>query len=143
MARQTSINGGGQRPETMLEGVEAFGTNLATLAGLQARLAAHDFRAAMAISTPALITLGVVLLMAAAGSVVGLIGLAIWIAATFEMTTARAFLFTALAAFLLSGLAATLAIRRLRAGLVIFRRSNEELQRNLAWLGTVLAHSGR
>lgn len=136
-------DGHGHGPETMLQGIEDFGANLANLAGLQARLAALDLRAAMAISIPALIALGMAFVTVTAGAVVGLFGLALWAATAFAVTPTQAFLFAALAALLLSGLAALVAIRRLQTGLASFNRSNEELQRNLAWLGNVLAHSGR
>ena len=52
-------------------------------------------------------------------------------------------LLTAVVALALAGLIAWLSGTRLGHSFEAFRRSSDELARNVAWIKTVLAHSGR
>jgi len=49
----------------------------------------------------------------------------------------------ALIGLVISGVAAALLARSLTRSFSYFRRSQEELERNLAWVKTTLIHSGR
>jgi hypothetical protein len=144
MVDQTAMNNLiGRRSNGMLDGVGSFSSNLAALAGLQARLVACDFREAVARSAAWLFALAAAGLLLAGSVTIGLAGIALWISAALDLTPATTLMITALGTILFGLVAGTLALGRLRANLAIFRRSQEEFQRNLAWIGTVLSHSGR
>jgi ABC-type siderophore export system fused ATPase/permease subunit len=144
MAREallnTPANGHGRTP--VLGGVGSFGQNLATLATLQAKLAALDLKASLASAAPA-IAAGFLALNVVVASVILALGAIGWILAT-EMAwpTAQSLLFVASIAFVLAILVGFVAYQRIQRSLTIFRRSGEELERNIAWIKTVLAQSG-
>ena len=78
-----------------------------------------------------------------ASATAGMFGLAAWLAADMGIPLSRSLLLVAAGGIVLSGSMAAFAIQRLRSSLASFRRSREEFERNLAWLRTVLVHSGR
>lgn len=144
MARKTTLNGSAPvRPDSMLEGVSSFGHNLATLASLQARLAACDLHDSLALAAPAIAVLIVAALLVMGSVGIGLFGVALWCGSILGLSLIQALLLTSLAVLLVSGLGAFWAARRISSSFKTFRRSGEELQRNLSWIQTVLAHSGR
>lgn len=144
MARQTTLIAARQPASSgVFEGVSSFGNDLVTLAGLQARLAAHDARDSFEQAAPALAALAITALMAFGGTVVIGIGVAFWVDQATELSTPEAFLLVGSATLVLAGLIAGLAIWRLGHCFTSFHRTHEEFQRNLAWARTVLAHRGR
>lgn len=151
MAHQATMNGhrpavdaGGQTFEGIASGLGAFGTNLASLAALQAQLAAHDFRDSLSRAAPWLATLLATFLIVSAAVVIGMLGLADWLLTrSLADGIGQARLYVCLGGLILGALLATLAVARLRKSFNAFRRSQDELQRNVAWIRTVLAHSGR
>jgi len=144
MARQATLN---TDPATsingMLNGIGDLGSNVVTLTTLQARLAAEDFRESATRAQPALIAAAFLVPLGFASITVGLLGLAYWMAAALAMPLGQSLLLVAAGGILVSSVVAALAIQRCRASLASFRRSREELERNIAWLRTVLTHSGR
>jgi len=129
--------------EGMVGSIADFGNDVATLAELQLKLAAFDFKetTAKALVPLSLVAVGLVVLL---GSVpVALGGLALLVAQLFSITIGWALLLTALVIMILTGALVVFAGRRLVASFASFRRSREELVRNIAWIRTVLVYSGR
>lgn len=149
MASQATLNGGTNRiwtpnePEGVIEGVGSLGSNLANLAMLQARLALIDLRDSLLAARVSLIVLATGLLLIPCCLVIGLLGLADWLA---DLAHARPYavrMILAAGVIVVGAVAGLLALRRLTRSFTSFRRSQDELQRNLAWVRTVLSHSGR
>jgi len=144
MARQATLSTDpGASLNGMLNGIGDLGSNVVTLTTLQARLAAEDFRASASRAQPALIAAAFLVPLGFASVTVGLYGLAYWTAAELGIPLGRTLLLVAVGGMLVSSCMAALVIQRLRGSLASFRRSREELERNIAWLRTVLMHSGR
>lgn len=133
-------NGNGN---AMIGGIGSFGSNLATLATLQARLAACDLKEYLQQAAPYLAVLFVAALLGLASITVALFGAGHWIVSATGLSVAAAFGVLGGTVLAVSGVLAWLAARQLGKGLSSFRRSSEELDRNLAWIRTVLTHSGR
>jgi hypothetical protein len=147
MAHQTVRNGSSAAKDRLnngvIEGVSSFGNDLTTLAVLQARLASYDLRESMKRATPiiaGLIALGTI---AAASAVVGLAGLSLWLATLLQVQVGIVMMVVALASLIIAGVAFSLLARSLSSSFSSFRRSQEELERNLAWIKTTIMHSGR
>ncbi len=144
MARQATLNTDpGASLNGMLNGIGDLGSNVVTLTTLQARLAAEDFRASASRAQPALIAAAFLVPLGFASLTVGLLGLAYWMSAELAIPLGRTLLLVAAGGILASSSLTALTIRHLLASLASFRRSREELERNIAWLRTVLMHSGR
>jgi predicted phage tail protein len=148
MVDQASVNGHatGRLPGTQsaeVDGVAEFVDDLASLAELQARLAAADLRdAARKSAVPIVLTVVGVAVMAASLPV-ALVGLGWLLASALKIHQGWAMLMTAGAATALGGLAAGLSGRRLRHSFDSFRRSRKQFTLNLAWVRTVLVTSAR
>ncbi len=146
MVDQTSVNGRGTARaagshSAEFEGVAEFVDDLASLAELQAKLAAVDFRdAARKSAIPIVLTLVGVALMVAS-ILVALLGAGWLIASALKIHQGWALLLTAAAAMALGGLAAGLGGTRLGHSFDSFRRSRKQLWLNLAWVKTVLVTS--
>ena len=144
MARQATLNTDPSASlNGMINGIGDLGNNLVTLTTLQARLAAEDFRESASRAQPALIAAAVLIPLGFASFTVGLFGLASWMSADLGIPLGRSLLIVAAGGIILCSSMAVLVSRRLLASLSSFRRSGEELERNIAWLRTVLMHSGR
>jgi Putative Actinobacterial Holin-X, holin superfamily III len=144
MAYQTVRNGhAAANDRGVIEGVSSFGTDLATLTMLQARLAAYDLRDSMRSATPAIAGMVAFATVAAASTVVGLAGLALWLATVLQVQAGIVLMVVALAGIVIAGVASALLARSLIASFSTFRRSREELERNIAWIKTTIMHSGR
>jgi hypothetical protein len=130
-------------PLTVVGNIADFGNDIATLAELQAKLAALDARDCAARATIPLVVLGGGAAVAFASLPVILIGLADLIAAHSQLSAGAAQLAVGLGALVLAGLAVFLGLRASVASLESFRRSREELVRNISWIRTVLVYSGR
>ena len=125
------------------EGVAEFVDDLASLAELQAKLAAVDLRdAARKSAIPDRADRSGLAVMAA-GVPVALIGAGWLLADALKIHQGWAMLLTAGAAMTLGGLVAGLGGRRLSHSFDSFRRSRKQLILNLAWVRTVLVTSAR
>ena len=144
MAHQTSLNKN-EAPslDGLLEGVGGLGANAATLAVLQVRLAIADLREAGNRMTPGLVAAVLLAPLAVASATAALLGLAYWLIEAQGLAAHRAFGVAALGGLILCIVLAVVAWLWFRAGMTAFRRSHDELERNIAWLGTILTRSGR
>jgi len=120
-----------------------LGNDITTLAELQAKLAALDLKDC---ADRAIMPLG--FLVAAAVVVAGcipvvLLGIADVVARAFGIVPGWAMLLTAGIALAFGGIVLFVAARTLGRSFTSLRRSREELERNLAWVRTVLVYSGR
>jgi len=148
MADQASMsrsNGNSSQasPGSLVGNIAEFGNDVATLAELQLKLAVYDAKDCVSRAT-------IPVIVAVAGSAVALgsipivlLGLADWIASSTQLSVAAARLIVGIAALILAGVGVVIALRASLRSLEGFRRSNEELARNLSWVRTVLVHSGR
>jgi Putative Actinobacterial Holin-X, holin superfamily III len=146
MADQASVNGRGTAAvpgssSTEYEGVAEFVDDLTSLAELQARLAAVDFRDAARKSAIPIVLTVVGLTVVVAGFPVALLGVGWLLASALKIHQGWAMLLTAGAAIALGGLAAGLGGMKLRHSFDSFRRSRKQLWLNLAWIRTVLVTS--
>jgi len=148
MVDQASVNGRGTArvpgsSSAEFEGVAEFVDDLASLAELQARLAAIDFRdAARKSAIPFALTV-VGLAVVVASVPVALLGTGWLLASALRIHQGWAMLLTAGAAMTLGGLVAGISGRRLSHSFESFRRSHKQLIVNLAWVRTVLVSSAR
>ncbi len=131
-------NGGG-----LIENVSSFGNDVASLAALQGQLAAADAKESFRRAIPSIAGLVVAILLAIAGVVVLVAGLALWIAEEAQIKPAAALMLTGLGALVVVALLATVSAKFLKSSFSTFRRSSEEFERNLAWVKTTLSYSGR
>ena len=131
------------QPEGIIGNLAEFGEDVFTLAELQGKLAARDLNDCIGRAILPLI-FGSVAAVVALGTVpVALLGAADVVAQNWEIGVGKARLVTAAVAVAVAGLALAVSLRRFGSSLQVFRRSGEELTRNLAWARTVLVHSGR
>jgi hypothetical protein len=130
-------------PLTVVGNIADFGNDIATLAELQAKLTLLDAKDAAAKASMPLISLGAGLGLAVASLPVILIGLAGLIAASTKLSSGVSQLIVGLVALAIAGVAALIGWKGSMRSLTSFRRSSEELTRNLSWIRTVLVHSGR
>jgi hypothetical protein len=146
---QTNGNGQGRRgePERSLNGVVSgigsLGTSVLSLATLQARLVAADARESSSRIVPAVAGLMLVLPIMVASLTAATFALGHWLHEAFGWRMSAALGVAALAGLLIGGVLLLVSVRLGSNGLTTFRRSKEELERNVAWLGTVLTQSGR
>ena len=149
MDGQASVNGGPKAVSTsplvggIFGNLAGFAGDVASLAELQAKLAVADLKESAAkAAVPAGIT------AAGAGLAVGAIpvlifGFAEMLAASFNWSHGKTLFFTSLVVLLLAGGLLYLGATRITPSFTAFRRSADELARNVSWIKTVLAYSGR
>jgi hypothetical protein len=147
MAHQTTLTRGA-RPTNgadrgLLGGVGAFGSDLATLSSLQARLFTLDLAEAGGKAGPALAVLVIGVLTLPIVIALAAVSLVAYLAAETTLSLPVACLVVAGGLLVLILLAAFISYLVIRRSLAIFRRSTEELQRNMSWVMTVLNQSGR
>jgi len=147
MADQASLGRNERAPGagngSVVGSLAEFGNDIATLAELQGKLAVLDLKesTARAVLPFALIVVGAAVVLASLP--VALIGAASLIAVAFSISQGWALLLTAGAALVAgAGIAAT-AASQLGRSFDSFRRSREELTRNVTWIRTILLHIGR
>jgi uncharacterized membrane protein YqjE len=148
MADQASVsrsNGSNNHasPLTMVGNIADFGNDIATLAELQLKLTALDARECAARAATPVIFLVMGVALALASLPVILIGLADLIAANTKLSAGMAQLIVGLVALVLAGVGVYVGLKGSMSSLDSFRRSREELVRNLSWIRTVLVYSGR
>jgi len=144
MARQATLkNGASSSIDGVIDGIGDLGNNVFTLATLQARLAAMDLREMVAQVIPAAVSVAILLPLFFAGFTALLFGLAYWLSVSFQLSLPVTMAIVGVLAIVLSAVLAFFAWNRFNASLTAFRRSREELDRNVAWLGTIIKQSGR
>lgn len=129
--------------EGVVGGIAEFGNDIATLVELQAKLAVLDFKECQARAM-------VPLVMAVSGIVIGLaslpvalFGVASLLASALTISEGWALLLSAAIAMVVAVMLAVIAVMKLRTSFESFRRTREELVRNISWIRTVLMYSGR
>jgi hypothetical protein len=148
MVDQASVNGHGiarvpGSSSAEFEGVAEFVDDLASLADLQAQLAALDFRdSARKSAIPVVLTVVGIAVMVASVPV-ALLGAGWLLASALKIHQGWAMLVTAGAAIAVGGVVAALGGRRLSHSFDSFRRSHKQFILNLAWVRTVLVTSAR
>jgi len=123
------------------DGVAEFVDDLASLAELQAKLAAVDFREAARKSAIPIVLTVAGLAVIVASVPVALLGAAWLLATALKINPGWAMLLMAGVATVFGGLLAGLAGMRLSHSFESFRRSRKQLWLNLAWVRTVLVTS--
>jgi hypothetical protein len=130
-------------PLTIVSNIADFGNDIATLAELQSKLTLLDAKEAAARATVPVIALAVGLVVALGSVPVLLIGLADLIASNTRLSAGTAQLIVGAVGFALALGVGFFGLKGSIASLDSFRRSKEELSRNLSWIRTVLVYSGR
>ncbi len=130
-------------PASMVGNIAEFGNDVATLAELQAKLAAYDAKDCLAKATTPAILLGVGVAFALGSIPVLLIAVADLIAGAAQISPGAARLIVGLVTLGAAGAVGYLSFRALLGSVDSFRRSREELTRNVSWIRSVLLHSGR
>lgn len=147
MVDQKAMNGAASKavdsPGSVSESLADFVDDLAELGELQLRLLRQDARASFHQTRLSFVLFGVALCAILSGVLLALFGLVEGLAALAVMSRPAAFLTVGFAAALLGALAFQFSMGRIASSAQGFRRSNEELVRNLAWVRTVLTQSGR
>ncbi|HWE37593.1 MAG TPA: phage holin family protein [Isosphaeraceae bacterium] len=150
MADQATVNVGNGRgvpinapTEAVVGGVADFGNDLATLVELQAKLIAIDLKVAVDRATMPLVVAAVGAVLALGALPVVLLGVAELLVQYAGLPRGWAYLLVGGLAIVLAAVAAWLMLPRLKASLESFRRSREELTRNVSWIRTVLVRSGK
>jgi len=144
MVDQASVNGRATARvpgSAEFEGVAEFVDDLASLAELQAKLAALDCRESARKSAAPIVLTVVGLAVLVAGFPVALLGAGWLLAFALNIHQGWAMLMTAGAAMVLGGLVAGVGGRRLSHSFESFRRSHKQLTLNLAWVRAVLVTS--
>lgn len=127
----------------MLEGIGGLGSDVMTLASLQAKLAAEDLQEGSRRALPAVVASVGFAFTGFASTTLAFFGVAQWLSVERGMALWQGLLLVAGGGVLVTLLLAVLAWRGFRSSVATFRRSQEELERNIAWIGTVMMHSGR
>jgi hypothetical protein len=127
----------------MVGNIADFGNDIATLAELQFKLTALDAKECAARAATPIIFLVMGVALALGSLPVILIGLADLIAANTKLSAGLAQLIVGLVALVLAGVGGYVGLKGSMSSLDSFRRSREELVRNISWIRTVLVYSGR
>ncbi len=135
--------GNGNGHQSVAGSVAEFGNNVANLVELQAKLADLDFQESVKRATVplAVIVVGGVVVLASVP--VALLGVADLLARALGIAPGWTMLLTAGVTAGVSGVILYLSVQEFARSFEPFRRSREEFVRNVAWLRTVLVHSGR
>jgi len=152
MADQAAVKDGHAQPRSfdssgpeqqVVGGIAGFGSDIATLVELQATLAVTDLKESLqnAAVPLALIVVGVICLVGALPVV--LLGVATVLAAALKISSGWAMLLTGGVVLTMALTIVAVAALKIGPSFSSFRRSREELARNLAWIRTVLLYSGR
>ncbi len=147
MADQTTLNNHNASEinapaDGVVGNIAEFVNDISTLGELQFKLGMLDLKEATGRATTPSVLLGVGALLVVAGVPVVLLGVAELIA-TAGVPRGWAFVLTGLTSLVIAGVMALLAIKGLGHSFTSFRRSRDELTRNLSWVKTVIVYSGR
>jgi len=124
-------------------GIAEFGNDIATLAELQAKLALADLNVSLrqASVSMAMIVVGLVVVLGSVPVILG--GVAQLLAVALKISGGWASVLTGGVALILAVVVVAIAARQIGPSFSSFRRTREELNRNLSWIRTVLLYSGR
>jgi len=129
--------------DSVVGNLAGLGNDVATLVELQGQLFKADLNELSARARLSVVVMAVAAVVAL-GSVPVLVGGAgLLLATALNISNGMGLLLSAVAALVASGVALFFAVGGLRRSLDALQRSREELQRNIAWIRTVLAQSGR
>lgn len=146
MANQTPLSGSfgnGSVPEGVVGSLAEFGNDISTLAELQAKLTVIDLKESGRRALFPTILLAVALAILLGCVPIALVGVAYLLQDALSIDLGWSFLLTAGIALVLGLALAGIAGYLLSRSFTSLRRSSEELSRNLAWIKTVVLHSGR
>ncbi|WP_435019594.1 phage holin family protein [Tundrisphaera sp. TA3] len=148
MANQASMNrtaslANGAAPEGVVESIAEFVNDVTTLADLQTRLAIYDTKEAIGRATYPAIFVAVGASFALASLPLLLFGLSDLLATGANLHPGVARLIVGFLSLAIAGALAFFSFKAATRSLDSYRRSQEELTRNIAWLRTVIVHSGR
>jgi uncharacterized membrane protein YqjE len=144
MADQTTMTGGNGRrnpSKAVVHSVADLAHDIATLAELQAKLAAVDLRDTASKAMRSCVKLGAGLALMLAALPVILMGVA-YLLVDAGLSTWLAFLLTGVGAAGLAAVIAFVATTQLRHSFEAFQRSREEFVKNLQWVKGVLVERG-
>ena len=131
-------------PEGVIGSIAELGSNITTLAELQAQLTIADLKEStrQATSPAAILATGLALLLAALP--VALIGASELLADSLQLVhRGSGYLIVAAITAVVSALLVFIGVRQLSRSFAPMSRSQEEFARNVAWVKRVLASSGR
>jgi integral membrane sensor domain MASE1 len=152
MANQASVKDGRPHPDSsengapeqgVVGGITGFGSDIATLAELQAQLALADLTESLRKASLPLVLLLVAVIGVIGALPVALLGVAALLAAALKISSAWAIVVTGGVVLIVALIVVAVAASQIGPSFSAFRRSREELARNLAWIRTVLLYSGR
>jgi hypothetical protein len=150
MADQTTTVNGGPKvaidsPLTagVFGNLAEFANDVTTLGELQTRLALIDLKEStgkLILPTGALVVSGILGLAAVP---IVLVGIGEFLVEFTSLSRGVSYLIVAGVTLLLAGILTAVFVPRIGPAFASFERSKEELTRNISWIKTVLAHSGR
>jgi hypothetical protein len=150
MADQASVKvsnpgaeGNGTPEGRVVGGIADFGNDIANLVDLQVKLAQIDLKECLGRATVPLALIVVALMFLLGAVPVALLGVAEMVAAALRISGGGAMFLTGGVVMVLALTVLVVAGLRLGPSFSSFRRTREELSRNLAWVRTVLLYSGR
>jgi len=145
MGYQTTMSRGlrFRKPEGILGNLTGLTGDIASLAELQAELVAVDLKDTVGRATWPGVVLVVSAVLLVATLPVLLIGLAFALASALAISQAAALLLTGGIFALVAAVVGTVAALRFLRSFESFRRSREELVRNVSWIRTVITQSGK
>jgi len=136
-------HGNGTPEGRVVGGIAEFGNDITTLAELQYKLTMIDLKECVgrAVVPVGLVAAGLVLILGALP--VALLGVAALVASALKIGEGWAMLLTGGVILVLSSVVVVVSALKIVPSFASFRRSYDELTRNLAWIRTVLFYSGR
>jgi hypothetical protein len=130
-------------PVGLVSNIAEFGNDFATLAELQGQLAVQDARECASRAATPVIAIAVSALLMLAAMPVLLLAAADLISTSAGLSIGLSRLIVAGGSIVIAAVVGSVALGHARRSLESFRRSREELVRNVSWIRTVLVHSGR
>ncbi len=143
MAYQATLTRGlrFRTPEGVIGSLGEFTGDVMNLAELQAKLAAVDTKEAVDHATIPIVVLVASASVLLATLPVLFIGLAFVLATALSLNQGVSLLIVGAVFAAIAGVVALIAVRRFVTSFESFRRSREELVRNLSWIRTVISQS--